>query len=69
MMFTNTPQLKNPRVPVLLHMLVKLEREREREINEYGLIHTRVQVRSQVSLLPVPTERERRVGEKTWERG
>ena len=27
------------------------------------------QPRSQGSLLPVPTERERRVGERTWERG
>jgi len=63
-MLTNTPQLKNPRVPVLLSEI------REREKNkECVLIHTRVQVRSQGSLLPVPTERERRVGEKTWERG
>ena len=27
------------------------------------------QPRSQGSLLPIPTERERRVGERTWERG
>ena len=28
-----------------------------------------LQPRSQGSLLPVPTERERQVGERTWERG
>ena len=65
---------RNSRLKILftlmqINLLFKLGRILDVSVFSSWKLTYPLQPRSQGSLLPVPMERERRVGERTWERG